>query len=57
MSVYLRSIIWSTAVLAATNSEPYEAVSTVTCLFENQFPGVELMKWRTAVRDFPAVRS
>ena len=42
MSVNMRSMIWSTAVLAATNSEPYVAVSTVACLFENQLPGVEL---------------
>ena len=57
MGVYLRLMIWSTGVLAATNSEPYVAVSTDACLFENQSPGVELMKWRTAVTDFPVVRS
>ena len=38
-------MIWATAVLAAANSEPYVAL------------GVELKKWRTAVTDFPVVRS
>ena len=36
LSVFLRSIICSVAVLAATNSEPYVAVSKVACLFKNQ---------------------
>ena len=57
MSVYLRSMIWSTVVLAATNSEPYVAVSTVPRHFESHPPGVELMKWTTAITDFPVVRS
>ena len=34
LSVFLRSMICSVAVLAATNSEPYVAVSTVACLSE-----------------------
>ena len=34
------SIIWSTAVLAATNSEPDVAVSTVACHLQNQSNGV-----------------
>ena len=36
LCVFLRSMISSVAVLAATISEPYVAVSTVACLFENQ---------------------
>ena len=39
LSVFLRSIICSVAVLEATNSEPYVAVSTVACLLENQSVG------------------
>ena len=42
LSVFLRSIICSVAVLAATNTEPYVAVSTVACLLENQSVGVVL---------------
>ena len=53
LSLFLRSIICSVAVLAATNSEPYVAVSTVACLFENQSVGVVLTKHNTAVTDFP----
>ena len=52
LSVFLRSIICSVAVLAATNSEPYVVVSTVACLFENQSVGVVLTKYNTAVTDF-----
>ena len=33
-SVVHRSMIWSVAIRAATNSLPYVAVSTVACLFE-----------------------
>ena len=40
LSVYQRSIICSVAVLAATNSEPYVAVSTVACFLEYQSVGV-----------------
>ena len=52
LSVFLRSMICSVAVLAATNSEPDVAVSTVTCLLENQSVGVVLKKCNTAVTDF-----
>ena len=34
LKVCLKSIICSVAVLDATNSDPYVAVSTVACLFE-----------------------
>ena len=39
-SVVRRSMIWSVAIRAATNSLPYVAVSTVACLFEYQSIGV-----------------
>ena len=42
LSVFLRSMICSVAVLAATNSEICVAVSTVACLLENQSVGVVL---------------
>ena len=51
LSVFLRFMICSVAPLAATNSEPYVAVSTVACLFENQSVGVVLTKCNTAVTD------
>ena len=50
--VFLRSIICSVAILAATNSEPYVAVCTVACLFENQSVRVVLTKCNTAVTGF-----
>ena len=50
-------MICSVAVLAATNSEPYVAVTTVSCLFENQSAGVVLTKCNTAVTDFPVTMS
>ena len=53
LRVYLKSMICSVAVLAATNSEPYVAVSTVACFLEYQSVGVWLQKWRHAVRDAP----
>ena len=40
LRVYLKSIICSAAVLAATNSDPYVAVSTVACFLEYQSAGV-----------------
>ena len=43
LSVFLRSMICSVAVLAATNSEPYVAVSTVAYLFKYQSIGVVLI--------------
>ena len=50
-------MICSVAVLAATNSEPYVAVSTVACLFENQSVGVVLTKCNTAMTDFHVTMS
>ena len=50
-------MICSVAVLAATNSEPYVAVSTVGYLLEYQSIGVVLMKSNTAVTDFPVTIS
>ena len=52
LSVFLRSIICSVAVLAPTNSEPYVTVSKVDCLFDYQSIGVVLTKCSTAVTDF-----
>ena len=40
LKVCLKSIICSVAVLDTTNSDPYVAVSTVTCLFEYELIGV-----------------
>ena len=40
LSVYLISMICSVAVLAATNSDPYVAVSTVACFLKYQSVGV-----------------
>ena len=57
LSVFLGSMICSVAVLAATNSEPCVAVSTVACLFQYQLIGVVLMKCNTAVTDFPVTPS
>ena len=45
-------MICSVTVLAATNSEPYVAVFTVACVFENQSVGVVLKKYNTTVTDF-----
>ena len=53
LRVYLMSMICSVAALAATNSDPYVAVSTVACFLEYQSVGVWLQKWRHAVRDAP----
>ena len=50
-------MIGTVAVLAATNSEPYVTVSTVTCHFENQSVGVVLTKCNTAVTNFPVTMS
>ena len=47
--VHLRSTIWSTTIFAATNSDPYVAVSTVACHLEYQSVGVPLRMWRMAV--------
>ena len=40
LRVYLWSIICSVAIMAATNSEPYVAVSTVACFLEYHSVGV-----------------
>ena len=56
LKVYLRSIICSVAVWAATNSDPYVAASTIVCFLEYQSVGVWLQKWRHAVWDAPIAR-
>ena len=56
LKVCLMSMICSVAVLAATNSEPYVAVSTVACFLEYQSTGVLLTKWRHPVKDFPVAK-
>ena len=40
LRVYLKSMICSVAVLAATNSDPYVVVSTFACFLEYQCIGV-----------------
>ena len=55
--VYERSTVWSTAILAATNSDPYVAVSTVACLLEYKSVGVPLTMWRMAVTALPLTKS
>ena len=50
------SMICSVAVLAAKNSEPYVAVSTVACFLEYQSTGVLLTKWRYPVKDYPVAK-
>ena len=57
LKVCLMSMICSVAVLAATNSEPYVAVSTVACFLEYQSTGVLLTKWRHPVKDLPVAKS
>ena len=37
----------------ATNSDPYLAVSTVACLFEDESMGVWFTKCKQPVRDLP----
>ena len=41
---------------AATDSEPYVAVSTVSCFLEYQSTGVLLTKWRHPVKDLPVAK-
>ena len=53
LKVCLMSMICSVAVFAATNSEPYVAVSTVACFLEYQSRGVLLTPCRHAVKDLP----
>ena len=56
LKVCLMAMICSVAVLAATNSEPYVAVSTVACFLEYQSTGVLLTKSRHPVKDFPVAK-
>ena len=56
LKVCLMSMICSVAVLAATNSKPYVAVSTVACVLEYQSTGVLLIKWRHQVKDLPVAK-
>ena len=56
LKVCLMPMICSVAVLAATNSEPYVAVSTVACYLEYQSTGVLLTKWRHPVKDLPVAK-
>ena len=56
LSVYLKSLICSVGVLAATNSDPYVAISTVDCLLEYQSIGVLFQEKRHAVSDAPVAR-
>ena len=50
------SMICSVAVLAATNSEPYVAVSTVASFLEYQSTDVLLTKWRHSVKGLPVAK-
>ena len=50
------SMICSVAVLAATNSEPYIADSSVACFLEYQSTGVLLTNWRHPVKDLPVAK-
>ena len=52
LKVCLMSMICSVAVLAATDSEPYVAVSTVACFLEYQSTGVLLTKWRHQAKEW-----
>ena len=56
LKVCLMSMICSVADLAATNSEPYVAVSTVAWFLEYQSAGVLLTKWRHPVEDLPVAK-
>ena len=56
LKVCLMSMICSVAVLAAANSEPYVAVSTVACFLEYQSTDVLLTKWRHPVKDLPVAK-
>ena len=49
-------MICSVAVLAAPNSEPYVAVSTVACFLKYQSTGVLLTKWRHQIKDLPVAK-
>ena len=56
LKVCIMSMICSVAVLAARNSEPYVAVSTVACFLEYQSTGDLLTKWRNPVKDLPVAK-
>ena len=56
LKVCLMAMICSVAVLAATNSEPYVAVSTVACFLKYQSTGVLLTKWRYPHKDLPVAK-
>ena len=56
LKVCLKSMICSVAVLAATNSEPYVAVSTVACFLEYESTGVLLTKWSHPVKNLPVAK-
>ena len=56
LKVCLMIMICAVAVFAATNSEPYVAVSTVACFFEYQSTGVLLTKYRHPVKDLPVAK-
>jgi hypothetical protein len=47
----------STQIRAATNSDPYVAVSTVACFLEYQSIGVMLARWRIPVTYLPVTTS
>ena len=50
-------MIWSVAILAATNSDPQVAVSTVACLLVYQWDGVAFTICRHAVTALPVTWS
>ena len=52
----LWSMIWSTAVLAATNSHPYVTDSTLACFLEYQSIGVPFTRCNMAVTAIPVAR-
>ena len=54
--VCLKSIICSVAVLEATNSDPYVAVSTFACQIEYESIGVWFTKCKQPVKDLPVAK-
>src|SRR5687768_14363331 len=57
LSIYLISTILSTPILAATNSDPYVAVSTPFCFLLNQSIGVLFNNISNPVTDLPVTLS
>ena len=51
--MFLFEMIWSTTTLAAINSLPYVAVSTVGCFLQYQSNGVLFMRCEIPVTDLP----